>query len=83
MNVDGMFRGFERIDTFAVMEEAGHHFYIGGGFLFFNDSPMGLSKTPLLRDLNVFQRWLAWRELKREKRRRALDAVSRLVGGVE
>lgn len=66
--VEGMFSGWV-FEDYTVRQPSGRYsLWTATGFLFFRDYQGG----PLVNPLNLWERWVVWRELKKERRRRAI-----------
>lgn len=75
--VSGIFRGWEIDHYTAEHPEKGYKLWIPNGLTFFRDYE-GASE-PFLSGTSFWQRWRIWRELKRERRRRAENRIKELA----
>lgn len=60
------------IDGYYIQSPDGRHkLWVANGFTFFEDK----GAEPLISGLNLYDKWLIWREYKKELRRRSKRAI--------
>lgn len=79
MKVEGVFRDWE-FDRFTAKHSDGYELRIANGQAFFRDyDPLLGRPKPFLAGLSWWERRKVWRELVRERKRRAIAHVEELA----